>query len=118
MPARLVPKAPVFNSILPGTSMLSFFRRVSKSKVGTWIMAAILVAILAGFAAADLSNFGTGNIGFGGMGSSTLATVGNQEVSQREVDDAMQRRLQDVRQQNPEADYSSIAGDFETILNS
>jgi peptidyl-prolyl cis-trans isomerase D len=98
--------------------MLSFFRRVSKSKIGTWIMAAILVAILAGFAAADLSNFGTGNIGFGGMGSSTLVKVGNQEVSEREVGDAMQRRLQDVRQQNPEADYSSIAGDFDTILNS
>ena len=45
--------------------MLSFFRRVSKSKIGTGIMAFILVAILAGFAVADLSNFGSGQIGFG-----------------------------------------------------
>ena len=30
--------------------MLSFFRRVSKSKIGTGIMAAVLIAILAGFA--------------------------------------------------------------------
>ena len=56
--------------------MLSFFRRVSKSKIGTGIMAAILVAILAGFALADLSNFGTGNLGFG-MSSGTLAKVGD-----------------------------------------
>jgi peptidyl-prolyl cis-trans isomerase D len=96
--------------------MLSFFRRVSKSKVGTWVMAAILVAILAGFALADLSNFGTGNLGFG-MGSGTLAQVGDQDVSEREVSDAMQRRLQDVRQQQPNADYRSIMGDFNTIID-
>ena len=59
--------------------MLSFFRRVSKSKVGTWILAAILIAILAGFAVSDISNFGSGNIGFG-MGSSTLAEVGGQNA--------------------------------------
>ena len=49
--------------------MLSFFRRVSKSKIGTGIMALVLFAILAGFAVADISNFGSGNIGFGGMGT-------------------------------------------------
>ena len=59
--------------------MLSFFRRVSKSKVGTWVVAAIGVAILAGFALADLSNFGTGNLGLG-VASGTLAEVGDQEV--------------------------------------
>ena len=96
--------------------MLSFFRRVSKSKIGTGIMAAILVAILAGFALADLSNFGTGNLGFG-MSSGTLAKVGDQQVSEREVNDAVQRRLQDVRQQQPNADYRSIMGDFSTIID-
>jgi peptidyl-prolyl cis-trans isomerase D len=96
--------------------MLSFFRRVSKSKVGTWIMAAILLAILAGFAAADLQNFGTGNIGFG-MGSSTVAQVGSEEVTEREMSEAMQRRLQDVRQQRPDADYATIIGDYEAILS-
>src|SRR3954468_23557079 len=96
--------------------MLSFFRRVSKSKVGTWIMAAILVAILAGFAMSDISNFGSGNLGFG-MGSSTLARVGDQNGGEAEMSDAMQRRLQDVRKQNPEASYATIAGDFETILS-
>jgi peptidyl-prolyl cis-trans isomerase D len=96
--------------------MLSFFRRVSKSKIGTWVMAVILVAILAGFAAADISNFGSGKIGLGGMGSSTLAKAGDQEISDREVSDAMQRRLQEVRQQNPNADNSTIAGDFDAVL--
>jgi peptidyl-prolyl cis-trans isomerase D len=95
--------------------MLSFFRRVSKSKIGTWIMVALLVAILAGFAASDISNFGSGNIGFG-MGSSTLAKVGNQQVSERDMSDAMQRRLQEVRDQKPEADYATIIGDFDQVL--
>jgi peptidyl-prolyl cis-trans isomerase D len=97
--------------------MLSFFRRVSKSKIGTGIMALVLFAILAGFAVADISNFGSGNIGFGGMGSSTLARVGDQNVSEREMSDAMQRRLQVARQQRPDADYASIVGDFDSILD-
>src|SRR3982750_351160 len=98
--------------------MLSTFRRVSKSKVGTWFMAFVLIAILAGFAISDISNFGSGNIGFGGLGSSTLAKVGDQDVSEHDMSEAMQRRLQDVRQQRPDATYATIAGDFETLLNS
>ena len=97
--------------------MSSFFRSVAKSKIGTWIMAGILIAILAGFAMSDISNFGSGNIGFG-MGSSTLAKVGDQNVSEREMSEAMQRRLQDVRKERPDADYATIAGDLETILDS
>jgi peptidyl-prolyl cis-trans isomerase D len=95
--------------------MLSFFRSVSKSKIGTWIMAAILVAILAGFAMSDISNFGSGTLGFG-MGSSTLAEAGDQKISEREMADAMQRRLQQARQENPTADYASIVGDFDRVL--
>ena len=95
--------------------MLSFFRRISKSKVGTWIIAAIGLAILGGFALADLSNFGTGNIGLG-MSSTTLAKVGDQDVDERQMSDAMQRRLQQARQQRPDADYASIIGDFNQVL--
>ena len=83
--------------------MLSFFRRVSKSKIGTWIMALVVIAIMGGFALADLSNFGTGNLGFGSS-PSTLVRVGDQEVTEREMSDAMQRRLQQGREQNPDAD--------------
>lgn len=97
--------------------MLTFFRRVSKSKIGTWIMAAILIAILAGFAMSDLRNFGSGNIGFG-MGSSTLAKVGGQQVTEQEMQQAVDRRLKEVRQQQPDANFAAIAGDFEPLLNS
>lgn len=97
--------------------MLSFFRRVSKSKIGTWIMAAILIAILAGFAMSDLRNFGSGNIGFG-MGSSTLVKVGGRQVTEQEMQQAMERRLQEVRQQRPEANLTSIMSDFEPMLSS
>ena len=52
--------------------MISNFRRLSKSKIGTGIVATFFILILAGFAVTDISNFGSGNIGFG-MGGSTLA---------------------------------------------
>jgi peptidyl-prolyl cis-trans isomerase D len=95
--------------------MSSFFRRVSKSKAGTFIMAGVLIAILAGFALADLSNFGTGKLGFG-LGNSTLAKIGNQEINDREMREAMQRRLAQVRQERPDADYPSLAQDFDPLL--
>ena len=95
--------------------MLSFFRKVTNSKIGTWLMAIILIAILAGFALSDLSNFGSGNIGFG-MSSNTLAKVDGQQVTEQEMSDTMQRRLEVVRQQQPNADYSTIIGDFDEIL--
>src|SRR5689334_24884966 len=95
--------------------MLAFFRRLSKSKIGNWIMALVLVAILGGFALADLSNFGTGIPGFG-MPSTTLAEVGRHDINEPEVSQAMERRLQQVREQNPSADYRSILGDFDPLL--
>ena len=96
--------------------MLSSFRRVASSKVGTGIMASFFIMILGSFAMSDISNFGSGKLGFG-MGSSTVAEVGKQQISDREMNDAMQRHLQQVRQQNPEADYATIVGDFDGILD-
>jgi len=96
--------------------MSSFVRRISKSKIGTAIMATVLIAILAGFAVADLANFGTGSLGFG-LDSSTIAKVGGQKITDREMRDAMQRRLQQVREQNPNADYPSLAKDFDPLLS-
>src|SRR4051794_10721265 len=97
--------------------MLSFFRRVSKSKIGTWAMALVVLGIMAGFGLGNVSNFGSGNFGFG-MGGSTLAQVGDQDIGDREMSEAMQRRLTQVRQQKPNADYSTISGDFEPLLDS
>jgi peptidyl-prolyl cis-trans isomerase D len=96
--------------------MLSFFRRVANSKIGTWVVAAIGLAILAGFALADLSNFGTGSIGLG-MSSDALVRVGDREVTEHDLSDAMQRQLQAVRQQRPNADYASIIGDLDGVLD-
>jgi len=96
--------------------MLTFFRRLTNSKIGTTAVAVIGVGILIGFAMGDISNFGSGNIGFG-MGSSTLAEVGDQVVTEQEMSEAMQRRLQEVRQQKPDADYATIMGDFDALLD-
>jgi peptidyl-prolyl cis-trans isomerase D len=96
--------------------MITNFRRFSKSKFGTGIVATFFILILAGFAVTDISNFGSGNIGFG-MGSSTLARAGDQQVVEQEMSDAMQRRLQEVRRQRPDADYATIANDFNTLLS-
>ena len=95
--------------------MLSFFRRIANSKIGAWVVALIGVGILAGFAVGDISNFGTGISGLG-MSSDTLAKVGDQAVSERELSDVLQRRLQAARQQQPNADYASIIGDFNPLL--
>ena len=95
--------------------MLRSFRRISKSVVGRLIAALFLIAILASFAVSDISNFGSGTLGFG-LGDSTLAKVGSYRVTDREMEEIMQRRLAQVRQQNPNATYADIAGEFDRIL--
>src|SRR5438270_4891824 len=95
--------------------MLSFFRRASKSKIGTWVMALVVIAIMAGFAAGGISNFGSGTLGFG-LSSDTLASVGDQQISERDMSDLMQRSLQEARKNNPDASYASIMSDFVPIL--
>lgn len=95
--------------------MFAFFRRMSKSTIGTIIMVLFLLAIVASFALADIQ--GTLSGGMGG-GPGTLAKAGDAAVTERDLSAAMQRRLAEVRQQNPEADYSALAGDFDPILGS
>ena len=81
-----------------------------------FIVAAFFIMILVGFAASDIQNFGSGNIGFG-MGSSTLVKAGSEQVTEPQMSDAMQRRLQQVRQEKPDADYATIIGDFDQLLD-
>lgn len=94
--------------------MSAYIRRLSKSKVGTVVMVLFVVAIAASFALADVQSYIS--TGFGSSGA--LVEVGNEGVTERDLSTAMQRRLTEVRQQNPEADYSSLGGDFAAILNS
>lgn len=93
--------------------MFAAFRRLSKSAVGTAIMALFVIAILASFAMADVSNVFSGNFG---TSRGTLIKVGDEEISERDLDSAMRRVLQQAQQQNPEATYSTIAGQFDPIL--
>src|SRR5687767_13811578 len=96
--------------------MLASFRRLSKSTVGSIVLVLFVLAIVASFALSDISNIGAGTLGSGG--SSSLAQAGNQQITDRDMSRAMERRLTQVRQQNPEADYSTIASDFDAILDS
>lgn len=95
--------------------MLAGFRRLSKSAFGSVILVLFLIAIAASFALADLSNVGSGTFG---SSSGTLAEVGDEQITDRDMSNAMRRALDQARQQNPEADYSAIAGQFDPILNS
>ena len=95
--------------------MLASFRRLSKSTVGTVIMALFLAAIVASFAIGDIQNVLSGG-GFSGS-SDSLVKVGSREVTDRDISRAMDRQLSQVRQENPEADMSAIAGDFEQLLS-
>ncbi len=96
--------------------MFASFRRLSKSTVGSMIMVLFVLLILASFAMGDIANLGGGNLSLGG--GSSLAKAGNQQITDRDMSAAMERRLTQIRQQNPEADYAAIAGDFDPVLDS
>jgi peptidyl-prolyl cis-trans isomerase D len=96
--------------------MLTSLRKASKSKIGTIVVAIVGLLIIVGFGAGGISSLDLGS--FTSMSASTLAKVGSQEVTDHEMSAAMQRQLARVRDQNPEADYSSIAGDFAPLLDS
>lgn len=95
--------------------MIASVRRLTKSTIGSIILVLFVLAIVASFALGDIANVRSGNLG---MSNSTLAKVGGQQITDRDLSRAMERRLTEVRQQNPEADYSTISGDFEPILTS
>jgi peptidyl-prolyl cis-trans isomerase D len=94
--------------------MLSAFRNLSKSAFGSILLILFLIAIAASFALADMSNVSSGTLGFGGKG---LVQVGDEEISDRDVDGAMRLVLQQAQRQNPEATYSSIADQFDPVLD-
>jgi peptidyl-prolyl cis-trans isomerase D len=95
--------------------MLSAFRRLSKSAVGTIIMVLFLLAILASFAIADISSVRSGSLG---IGPGNLVKVGDEKVTERELSDAMRRALNRLREQDPEATYANLVNQFDPILES
>jgi peptidyl-prolyl cis-trans isomerase D len=95
--------------------MLSSFRRASKSKIGTIVVAIIGILIVIGFGAGGVSDLSIGS--FTGMSSTTLAKVGSTEVTDQDMGVLMQRDLESGRQQDPNASYASIVGDFDPLLD-
>lgn len=93
--------------------MLSSFRRMSKSTIGTAIIGIVGLLIVIGFAAGDLQSLSLGN---GSLPANDLAKTGSLEISDRDMSSAMQRRLAQVRQQNPEATYADLTNDFDPLL--
>ncbi|MEO7601765.1 MAG: SurA N-terminal domain-containing protein, partial [Sphingomicrobium sp.] len=91
--------------------MISFFRGLSKSWVGTIILVLFFGAILVSFALSDLSNFSTGS------NSSTLVDVGDDAITDRDMSTSMQRVLTQAQAQNPEATYASLAGQYGAVLD-
>lgn len=95
--------------------MTSAFRRMSKSWFGGALMVLILLMVVAGFAMQDIGSVISGNVG---ISSGALAKVGDEELTERDLSSAMRRALNQAREQNPEASYSTIANQFDPILNS
>lgn len=94
--------------------MISFFRGLSKSWVGTIILVLFFGAILVSFALADISNVGSSPFG---SSSGALVEIGDEDITDRDMSTSMNRALQQAQSQNPEATYSSLAGQFATILD-
>jgi len=77
--------------------MLSFFRSITKSRIGVFITLVFLGLIALAFAGADISS-GT----FGGVaGGDRAATVGQARIDTSELSKSMTRALESVRQQSP-----------------
>lgn len=95
--------------------MMSSVRRMSKTAVGSAIFILFLLTIAASFALQDMSNL---NPMGSGSSSQRLAKVGGQEVTEQELSDRLQRRLTEVRNEQPTADYTALAGEFDSIVAS
>ena len=94
--------------------MLSAFRRLSKSKVGTAVMVLFLLAIVASFALVDISGLSSSNFG---LGSGTIARAGNEQVTERDVSDVFSRALSERRKQQPDLTPAMLAGEFDTLVD-
>lgn len=92
--------------------MFAAMRRLSKSKFGTAIFVAFLLTILASFALADMNS-----LGGGGAKSGQLAKVGSEQVTDRDLSNAAKQALNQIREQNPTADYSALASQFGAIVD-
>ena len=88
--------------------MLSFFRRVSKSKIGTCDHRRCLHRHPRRLRRRPISpTSGPATSGFGHEQLDARQGRATRKSARREMSEAMQRRLQQVRQQKPDADYAT-----------
>ncbi len=95
--------------------MLSFFRRITKSKLGIPITLGILAVIALAFAAGDINNVRSGqNASAGGV-----VDVGDTRIADTEVRQRVQTAFSGFRQQQPGLDMAGFVaqGGFETVLD-
>jgi peptidyl-prolyl cis-trans isomerase D len=93
--------------------MMSSFRRLSKSKLGTAILVIFLVAIVASFAVADIGQIRSS----GALSGGTLASAGSEKIGEREYSDLAGRALTAARQQNPEATMADINAELPGLFD-
>ncbi len=77
--------------------MLSFFRSITKSRIGVFVTLVFLGLIALAFAGADISSSTFGSV----AGGDRAATVGNARIDTSEVSQSMTRALENARQQSP-----------------
>ena len=97
--------------------MLSFLRRITKSKVGIVVTLAILAIIALAFAAGDITNVRGGNTGT--LGGDAVAEVGETRISETDLRQRAQTAYNGYRQQQPTLDMASFVaqGGLTAILD-
>ncbi|MES2338652.1 MAG: SurA N-terminal domain-containing protein [Pseudomonadota bacterium] len=95
--------------------MLSFFRRIIKSKLGIPITLAVLGVIALAFVAGDINTSRSG----GASSAGAVVTIGNVAIPDAEVRKRVQTAFSGFRQQQPTLDMASFIaqGGFESVLD-
>lgn len=93
--------------------MLSFFRRITKSKLGIPITLGILAVIALAFAAGDINN-----VRNGGTNTGSAVTVGNAAIGEADLRQRVRTAYDNIRQQNPALTMEAFVaqGGFESIV--
>ena len=95
--------------------MLSFFRRIIKSKIGIPITLGILGIIALAFVAGDINNVSSGQTG----GADGLVDVAGTRIPETELRQRIQTAFSGARQQQPTLDMASFVGQggFDAVVD-
>ncbi|WP_267386850.1 peptidylprolyl isomerase [Sphingomonas sp. GC_Shp_3] len=98
--------------------MLSFFRRLTHSKVGVVITIGGLIVLALMFLLSDVTGVMGGAVSSANSGDS-LASVGGQKIGANDVRSRAQRELEAYRQQNPNVDMAQYVtgGGVDGVFN-